>query len=527
MARQVLDVSPVGRVEGDLDVRVEIEDGQVTSAWTQAVLFRGFELILKGKDPQAGLIVTPRICGICGGSHLWCGAYALDTAWETRLPPNAILVRNIAQASETVQSAIRWFYALFAIDFANKKYAGLPMYDEVVRRFAAFRGSSYASGVRISSKPVEIYAILGGQWPHSSFMVPGGVMGAPYLTDITRCYAILQETQDWVERHWLGGSIDSYLEVKTWDDLLAWLDATPERANADLALFVRFARAAGLDRYGRGPGKFLASGTYVEPDLYPVSTISDRNRSLISRSGFYDGSSWHEFDHLKIREEVTSSWYEDYPGGRHPWEGETRPIDPEIGLEKGKYSWAKSPRYDGHAVEVGPLARQVIAGWPDAAPHQDHDPFILNVTKALGPSAMVRSLARMHEMVKLIPRIRGWLDRIDVNGKYYVKPQEKQDARGFGGTEAARGALMHWIVLKGGRIENYQVITPTAFNIGPRDGQGQPGPIEQALLETPIHDLSDPVEIGHVCRSFDSCLVCTVHVVDARSRRELVRFRLP
>jgi hypothetical protein len=128
-----LHVSPLGRVEGDLDVRVTIEDGVVTSAWTEAAMFRGFEIILRGKDPQAGLIVTPRICGICGGSHLYKSAYALDTAWGTHLPPNATLIRNIAQGCETLQSIPRYYYALFAIDLTNKNYAKSTMYDEAVR----------------------------------------------------------------------------------------------------------------------------------------------------------------------------------------------------------------------------------------------------------------------------------------------------------------------------------------------------------------------------------------------------------
>ena len=179
-------VSPLGRVEGDLDVRVTIEDGVVTSAWTEASMFRGFEIILQGKDPQAGLVVTPRICGICGGSHLYKSAYALDTAWRTHVPQNATLVRNICQAAETLQSIPRYFYALFAIDLTNKIYAKSKLYAESVRRFAPYVGTSYQPGVVLSAKPVEVYAIFGGQWPHSSFMVPGGVMCAPTMADVTR-----------------------------------------------------------------------------------------------------------------------------------------------------------------------------------------------------------------------------------------------------------------------------------------------------------------------------------------------------
>ena len=198
MPVQTLDISPVGRVEGDLDVRVDIENGVVTNAWTQAELFRGFEIILRDKDPQAGLVVTPRACGICGASHLTCAAWALDTAWQTEVPRNAILARNLGQITESLQSQPRYFYGLYAIDMTNKKYRASSFYEEAVKRFAPFTGTSYETGVTVSGKPVEIYALFGGQWPHSSFMVPGGVMCAPTLSDITRAWSLLEYRQEYL-----------------------------------------------------------------------------------------------------------------------------------------------------------------------------------------------------------------------------------------------------------------------------------------------------------------------------------------
>jgi Ni,Fe-hydrogenase I large subunit len=199
-AVQTLDISPVGRVEGDLDVRVDIEDGVVTNAWTQAELFRGFEVILRDKDPQAGLVVTPRACGICGASHLTCAAWALDTAWGTTVPRNAILARNLGQITESLQSLPRHHYGLFMIDFTNRNYSDNQHFQEAVKRYAPFTGTSYEAGVTISGRPVEIYALLGGQWPHSSYMVPGGVMCAPTLTDVTRAWSILEHfRRNWIE----------------------------------------------------------------------------------------------------------------------------------------------------------------------------------------------------------------------------------------------------------------------------------------------------------------------------------------
>ena len=157
-AVQTLDISPVGRVEGDLDVRVDIEDGVVTNAWTNAEMFRGFEVILKDKDPQAGLVVTPRACGICGASHLTCAAWALDTAWGTTVPRNAILARNLGQIVESLQSLPRHHYGLFMIDFTNQNYARSQYFEEAVKRYSPFTGTSYEAGVTISGRPVEIYA---------------------------------------------------------------------------------------------------------------------------------------------------------------------------------------------------------------------------------------------------------------------------------------------------------------------------------------------------------------------------------
>ncbi len=529
MATVDLHVSPLGRVEGDLDVRVTIQDGVVTSAWTEASMFRGFEIILKGKDPQAGLIVTPRICGICGGSHLYKSAYALDVAWQTEMPANATLVRNIAQAVETLQSIPKYFYALFAVDLVNKKYSSSPLYEEAVRRFAPYVGEHYQKGVILSNKPVEIYAIFGGQWPHSSFMVPGGVMCAPTLSDVTRSLAILEFWKnEWLEKIWLGGSVDRWLENRTWDDVMAWVNENESHYNSDCGFFIRYCQDVGLDDYGKGVGNYLATGTYFDPDLYARPTIEDRSAALINRSGIYAEGDFFDFDQARVREDVAHSFYEGSTP-RHPFEGVTLPIDPALGKKQDKYSWAKSPRYDvpgkGYVpLEVGPLARRVVAGGPGAGSHQDYDPLFVDVIDSIGPSIMVRQLARMHEAPKYYQWVKQWLGQLDLQGSFYKKPTELADGRGFGGTEAARGALCDWIVLEDGKIANYQVITPTAWNIGPRDGAGVLGPMETAMVGSPIIDPTDPIELGHVARSFDSCLVCTVHAYDGKSGRELSRF---
>jgi len=361
--------------------------------------------------------------------------------------------------------------------------------------------------------------------------VPGGVMCGPTLSDVTRATAILEHWQhEWLEKEWLGCPVDRWLENRTWEDVLAWADENDAQRGSDCALFLRFARAIGLDRIGQGYGRYLAMGTYLDADLYERPTIEGRNAALANRAGIYDGAEFHDFDQALVRESTAHSFYrgDTY---LHPWQGVTEPIDPAEGHRQGKYSWAKSPRYElpgqvGMPLETGPLARQVNAGRPGAAAHQDFDPLFLDAVRRAGPSVLVRVMARMHEACKYVKLTRQWLAALRLEEAFYTKPVEHPSGQGFGATEAARGALADWIVIDDGRIENYQVITPTAWNIGPRDAQDVPGPMERAFLGAPIRNPADPVEMGHVARSFDSCLVCTVHAYDGRTGHELAAFRL-
>lgn len=175
-------------------------------------------------------------------------------------------------------------------------------------------------------------------------------------------------------------------------------------------------------------------------------------------------------------------------------------------------------------LEAGPLARRIAAGAPGAASHQDYDPLFLDMIESLGPSVFVRQMARMHEAPKYLTWVMKWLSEVDLHGSFYDKPVEHASGKGFGSTEAARGSLSDWIVIEENKIANYQVVTPTAWNIGPRDSENTLGPMEQALVGSPIQDVEDPVEIGHVARSFDSCLVCTVHAYDGKTGKEMSKF---
>ncbi len=527
---KTLDISPVGRVEGDLDVRVAIDDGVVVDAWTSAELFRGFEVILRGKDPQAGLIVTPRTCGICGASHLTCAAWALDTLWQTEVPRNAILARNLGQIAESLQSIPRHHYALFAIDLTHQNYRQSPYHAQACERWTAYTGKHYEIGVTISGKPVEIYALFGGQWPHSSFMVPGGVMCAPTLTDVTRSYAILEYfRRNWIEPVLLGCTLERYEEIRSHADFERWLAESPAHANSDLGLYWRMGLDIGLDQYGAGVGKFLSWGYLPHEDRYQRPNLADRADAVIMAGGVYDfARDQHQaVDQAATLENMSRSWYDEGTQSVHPFDRLTTPTANNDQDFEQKYSWCTSVSHQEHGrLEAGPLARQLIAGGDHKLDWQHHDPLLLDMLKVQGkPSVLLRHFARLHETVKLYRQAERCLREFRLDEPWYKKPQER-DGRGWGATEAIRGALAHWVEVRQGKIHNYQIVAPTTWNVGPRDEQGRRGPIEEALVGTPIAQSQDPVEVGHVARSFDSCLVCTVHAQDARTGEELAAFRL-
>lgn len=221
----------------------------------------------------------------------------------------------------------------------------------------------------------------------------------------------------------------------------------------------------------------MAFGTYLHKDHYQHPTVEGRNKALISRSGFFDGQNYSVFDHLQIKEHVKHAWYKDVAAA-HPWEEPLPTPMPSQPLEHsdfgGKYSWSKAPRYMDFAAEAGPLSRVLMNANPNhLESHQIYDPLFGDIYAKMGPSVFVRTLARVHEAARLYVQIDEWLRQIDLNGDFYIKPEER-DGKGFGATEAARGALAHWIEIENGVIKNYQVMAPTTWNVGPNDEKGNP-----------------------------------------------------
>jgi len=484
-------IGPVSRIEGHLEFHVEVEDGLVKDAHSSGVLFRGFENILQGKDPRDALYITPRICGVCPASHATASVKALDEAYGVGVPENALLVRNVILAANTVMSHITHFYALWAPDLVNKKYASHRAYQELTKRFSPLSGSSYFAAVRARVKPHEIIAIFGGKMPHSVSHVPGGVTVKPTLSDITKAYSILLDVQDFTEQIILGCTIERWLENKSLADVQKWM-GEDVHAQSDLGVLIQYGPEFALDKIGKGCGKFLSYGVYDQPD-----------GSHWLRSGFFDGE-LHDFDQREIGEHVKYSWYVDYEGGKHPSEGIT---EPEFDKSGEKYSWLKAPRYADKVVEVGPLARMIC----------DLDPLVLDLVEKLGVNAYTRVIARLHECVRVLAKLKEWIMKIDPSKPFFRKAKVPRTAQAMGLTEAPRGALGHWISIERGRIRGYQVVTPTVWNASPRDSRGNRGPIEQSVIGTPVSDESDMIEVQHIIRSFDPCIACSVHSISPKN----------
>jgi hydrogenase large subunit len=317
---------------------------------------------------------------------------------------------------------------------------------------------------------------------------------------------------------WLGCSLERYEQVKSYDDFMAWLDESPAHANSDLGFYWRVGLDIGIDKYGGGVGRYISWGYLPHEDKYQKPAIDGRNAALIMKSGVYDSKT---DTHSLATQNTMHSWY-----GERPFDRVNTPAQ-----KNDTDSYGKSNRVtaisdlDYGRLETGPFARQMVAGGRHGESWQHYDGFILDMYKKMGgPSLHLRQIARMHETVKLYRQAERCLREFRLGDPWHIKPTER-DGRGWGATEAIRGALCHWIEVKDGKIKTYQIVAPTTWNVGPRDPKDVRGPIEEALMGAPIADPTDPVEVGHIARSFDSCLVCTAHVHDAASGKELARFR--
>ena len=476
-------VGPFNRVEGDLEVRLDIDQGQVTSARVNSPLYRGFEQILHGKDPLDTLAIAPRICGICSVSQSTAAARALADLAGCAMPPNGELACNLVLACENLADHFSHFYLFFMPDFARAVYAGEPWSDWVEARFRALTGSAPRAAMPARTELLHLMGLMAGKWPHSLSLQPGGSTKPVQPQERLRLLAILSAFRGFLERQTFADRLENMVALDSADALAAWADAAPPQ-QGDLRAFLHLAGALHLGQLGRGVDRFMSYGSL------PVDGTPLFKRGL-----------WHRgpavLDEAAISEDTSRSWMR---GGEplHPTRGSTVPDADKA----GGYSWCKAPRLAGEPVEVGAIARQLVDGHP----------LIRDLVARSGGNVRTRVVARLLESARLVIAMEEWVRALRPGEPFCSRYVLPDDGVGIGLVEAARGSLGHWLQVRHGRILNYQIIAPTTWNFSPRDGQGIPGPLERALVGAPVRDGEEtPVAVQHVVRSFDPCMVCTVH----------------
>lgn len=562
MANRIV-VDPITRIEGHLRIEVEIKNGKVVDAYSSGTMVRGFEIILKGRDPRDAWAFTERACGVCTTVHALASVRCVENALGIEVPPNAELIRNLMFCAQYMQDHVVHFYHLHALDWVDvvsalkadpKKTSELAQsisnwpkssvgyFSDLQKRLAGFVNSGqlgifangywghpafklpaevnllavahYLEALEWQKEMVKVHTIFGGKNPHPNYLV-GGV---PCSVNIEEANALNSERLAYVGSLFDQGK--EFIEKVYLPDLMAIASFYKDWASV-----------------GGGLPNYLAYG-----DL-PTNGYSDVERFKFPRGAILnrDLSKVHEVDGKNpqdIQEFIAHSWYEYSDGdktGKHPWDGETKfnytgPQPPYKYLNvDGKYSWLKTPRWKGNAMEVGPLSRMLVAyasGRKEVQELVNATLKKLDVPVGVLFSTLGRTAARGLETKlisdwakefydQLISNIKNGDTRMFNNEKWEPSTWPKE-AKGVGMTEAPRGALAHWIVIKDEKIDNYQLVVPSTWNASPRDDKGQMSSYEAALIGTPVNNSEQPLEILRTIHSFDPCLACAVHLYDEK-----------
>ena len=545
-------VDPLTRIEGHLRIEVEVEKGKVKDVRSCGTLFRGLEMILKGRDPRDVQHFTQRTCGVCTYTHALASTRALEdaifNASHKDIPANATYIRNLVLGQLFLHDHIVHFYHLHALDWVDvtsalqadpSKAASLansissrPTKAEDLRavqdKLKAFVASGqlgpftnayflgghpayylepeanlvatahYLEALRVQVEAARGMAVFGGKNPHPQFLVAGGVTCYDALTPerIKEFEEIYKKTAAFVR--------DVYIP-----DLLlvagAYKDWAGIGGTHDFMTMGDFPKAGGERKL---ESRWLKPGIIYNRDLAHVQ----------------------DFDPTKISEHIRHSWY-DGDKADNPYGEKTEPKFTHMG-DKDRYSWLKAPRYDEHSTETGPLACVLVnyaKGNPDIKPLVDMVLQKLSVGPEALFSTLGRTAARGIETLAIANKMASMLEEFKDNirsDKQIVEDLEvPQESRGVGFVEAPRGGLSHWIRIEKGRVGNFQLVVPTTWNLGPRDANNVLGPCEEALMGTPIADPKRPVEILRTVHAFDPCIACAVHVIDGETN-EVRKFKV-
>ncbi|MFW2331488.1 MAG: nickel-dependent hydrogenase large subunit [Nitrospinota bacterium] len=534
-------VDPITRIEGHLRVEIEVENGRITDAWSSGTMWRGFEVFLRNRDPRDAWIITQRVCGVCTTVHALASVKAVENAVGITIPDNARIIRELIHMVQHIHDHVVHFYHLHALDWVDVVSALSASPQKTSELANSINPNSPKSGpgdfknvkdkLAKFVKGGQLGPFTNGYWGHPAMKLPpeANLMAVSHYLDALKLQAHT------AQMHAIFGAKNPHIQTYTVGGVTCVNDLDPDRIAHfkflldETASFVNNVYLPDIlavapfyldwAAIGGGLTNYLSYGmtpenvTGSEPDnlWFPRGMIKDRDLSTV-----------HPVDIDKITEDVTHTWFKhqsDKP--LHPSVGETEPY--YTGLDTSeKYSWLKTPRYDGMACEVGPLSRMLVNY---ASGHKE---TVENVNWLLGKlgakpdvlfSTLGRTAARAIEAKIVTEKAYLLLDELLANlrgGNYdtYNKPTMPRAATGYGLTEAPRGALGHWIEIGNGKIKNYQLVVPTTWNGSPRDMNGIKSAFEASLVGTPIANPKEPLEVLRTIHSFDPCLACSVHVID-------------
>ncbi|OQX26015.1 MAG: hydrogenase 2 large subunit [Desulfobacteraceae bacterium IS3] len=535
-------IDPITRIEGHLRIEVEVEGGKVKNAWSSGQMFRGIEIILQGRDPRDAYHFVQRSCGVCTYVHALSSVRAVENAVGVKIPDNARILRNLLHGAQFQHDHIIHFYHLHALDWvdvvsavtkadpvktaaladnvSNAPGGGAAYFKDVQNRLKTFVESGqlgplnnaywghpaymlppeanlmatahYIEALRLQARTARMHALFGGKNPHIQSLVVGGITCVRDLSPdrIAEFQQIWKETQSFIKNVYIPDVLAVASFYKDWGGI-------------------------------GGTSNFLCWGDMPESDKEPESLFMPRG--VIMKRNLKDVKMAEQ---EKVTEHIARAWYE-AGEAKHPFKGETKPQHGDYKPDDGKYSWMKAPRYDGEACEVGPLARVLVAYAKEKKEVKDVVDSVLkklDIPATALFSTLGRTAARAIETLVIGNAMETWIGQLVENLKKgdistcqsYTMPDK---AMGYGLNDVPRGALGHWIEIENKKIKNYQYVVPSTWNLGPRDEKGNLGPVEEALIGTPVADPKRPLEVLRTVHSFDPCIACGVHIIDPHSNQ--------
>jgi hydrogenase large subunit len=566
-------VDPITRIEGHLRIEAQMDGDRIAKAYSAGTMVRGIEIILRGRDPRDAWAFAQRICGVCTLVHGLASIRAVENALDYPIPPNAQLIRNLMSGAQYVHDHVMHFYHLHALDWVDvvsALKADPKATSELAQSISSYPKSSpgYFSDMQKKLKDFVEGGQLGifanGYWGHPAYKLPpeANLMAvAHYLEalswqrDVAKLHTIFGGKNP--HPNFLVGGVACPIDLNSDSAINAKRLAQVQEIINKMQTFVDqvyipdLLAIAGFYKdwgsRGEGLGNFLTFGDFPEKGMDDPSSFLIPAGAILNR----DLSTIHDVDMNaadEIQEYVSHSWY-NYDGGKneglHPYDGETtlnysgpKPPYEQLDVEQS-YSWLKSPRWKGHAMEVGPLARVLMlyaTGNAQAKELVDMTLSTLDVPVDALFSTLGRTAARGLETKIIGDMMQTWYNNLVANIKggdtkthnetLWDPSTWPRQARGVGFMEAPRGGLAHWIVIEDETIKNYQAVVPSTWNAGPRDQNGQPGAYEAALEDNhTLHDTQQPIEILRTIHSFDPCIACAVHVTDPEGE-ELIKVKV-